>query len=767
MPFLLADVSGGSDVSGMSIDISNVDLIIIAVYMVGIVALGCWAGIRQRRDAEGSDYFLAGRSLRWPVIGLALFATNISTIHLVSLAEAGYKSGLLYGNFEWMAGFTLVLLALFFAPFYIRSKVATLPEFMEKRYSRGNRDLLVALSIFSAVAVHISFSLFTGALVLEQCVLPGFFEKPADFRLWTIIIMAGATALYTIIGGLLAVVVTESIQTIILLVGAICITLLALFTLGQTGDSGGFWVTEGWQALKDNVHPNNVSMLRPMEDPTGISMIAVFAGYWITGIWYWCTDQTIVQRVLGARDEHNARVGPLFAGFIKILPVFIFVLPGLLCLALVNTETIPPLLHGSSGQPDFGATYGHMINHILPWGVRGIVVAALLAALMSTVAGALNSIATLFSYDIYKRWYPETNDHSLVRIGRIATFVAMIVAIVWSMLIGLLGKGIFQAMVDIFPAVAPPTTVVFFWGVFWKKASAKAALITLFTGFVVGGVVSVLCMLKFNQTADGYIINALLLCAILAAFESVLLIVCSYIFPHKHTEESEKLVWKHPWEALTGTKFAGITDFRIWTGILLITMVGLYWSFAGETYYPITGKVTLADGTTPVAGAILEFEVVSDKTDLHKSIHQFSVISSGEEGNYAYATDAASAGAPVGTKFKIRILPGKRLVSESIVNGETVRQVIGLPPKAFIDYENSKNLKDKTKLLIVKRSARKKGEDKSKGPKYAVTFLVSTKNGEKYSMENVEIPAKYQDFETSGLEVTFEAAINKKNIELK
>ncbi|HYW79951.1 MAG TPA: hypothetical protein VE890_10270, partial [Thermoguttaceae bacterium] len=233
MPLMLfANVGGAAEVTADRLDIHPLDLSIIIVYLVGIVVLGCWAGMRKRKDAKGSDYFLAGKSLRWPMIGLALFATNISTIHLVSLAEAGYTSGLLYGNFEWMAGFTLVLLALFFAPFYIRSGVSTLPDFVEKRYSRGSRDVLAVLSIFSAIAVHIGFSLYTGAVVLEGSLLGAFFDNPEQFRVWTIIAICSATALYTIVGGLMAVVVTESIQTIVLLVGAICITLLGLYKIG-------------------------------------------------------------------------------------------------------------------------------------------------------------------------------------------------------------------------------------------------------------------------------------------------------------------------------------------------------------------------------------------------------------------------------------------------------------------------------------------------------------------------------------------------------
>ena len=613
MPLMLfANLGGSAEVSTDKLDIHPIDLTIIIVYLVGIVALGCWAGMRKRANAKGSDYFLAGKSLRWPMIGLALFATNISTIHLVSLAESGYTSGLLYGNFEWMAGFTLVVLALFFAPFYIRAGVATLPDFVEKRYSRGSRDILAVLSIFSAIVVHIGFSLYTGAVVLEGSLLGAFFENPEDYRVWTIIAICSATALYTIIGGLMAVVLTESIQTIVLLIGAICITLLGLYKLaGWDGTFVGLMAVdqlrEGWSNLKTNVHPVNLSICRPDSDPTGLSWYAVFTGYWITGIWYWCTDQTIVQRVLGARDEHNARVGPLFAGFIKILPVFIFVLPGIICLGLIHANIIPPLEVSENGTPVAGKTYSHLIRNVLPVGAQGIVLAALLAALMSTVSGALNSIATLVSYDIYKRWAPDASDRKLIAVGRLATFAAMVVAILWSLAIAGLGKTIFQAMVDVICSVAPPTTVIFVWGVFWRPASAKAALITLISGIGLGSVVTAISLLGLNKIGD-FEVNSLLSMTLLAVVESIIMVVCSLIFPHQHTEESEKLVWKTPWEALRGESGGWLMNYRVWVVALLVAMAGLYYVWWGdETYYAVTGRVTLADGTAAV-GAEVAFE---------------------------------------------------------------------------------------------------------------------------------------------------------------
>ena len=635
------------------IEVGPIDLAIIVAYLVGIVALGCWAGMR-RHEAKGSDYFLAGKSLKWPMIGMALFATNISTIHLVSFAQNGYTSGLVYGNFEWMAPFTLVILSLFFAPFYIRSGVATLPDFMEKRYSRGSRDYLAVLSIFSAITVHIGFSLYTGTIVLEGSVLHAFVEDPTQYRFYTILAICSATALYTIVGGLLAVVLTESIQTVVLLTGAICITVLGLYMMGGwDGSWAGLLevrqLSDGWTGVKANVHPGNFSMIRPDTDPTGISWYAVLLGYPVLGIWYWCTDQTIVQRVLGAKDENHARIGPLFAGFIKVLPVLIFVIPGVICLALVESGEIRPLPTMADGSPDTEKAYSHMIAAVLPAGVRGVVVAALLAALMSTVSGALNSIATLFSYDIYKRFKPEADDRHLIRVGRIATFAAMCVAIGWTMAIG--GqKSIFQMMVDVFPVVAPPTAVVFVWGVFWRRASSAASLITLVGGSAVGVVLFILNINGLNKIGD-YEVNALLQAFILFVVESIALVVLSLIFPHKHTPESEALVWRSPLEALqAGEKsWRGLGDFRILSALLVVVMLGCYaWLSGEDTYYPIEGRVTAADGTS-ITGASVFLETDDPRFNV--------TLITDAEGRYAYGTVKRLGGAPAGTIYRVRVEP--------------------------------------------------------------------------------------------------------------
>ena len=562
--FAQADPASGS--------LSGADIAVIVIYTVGIVILGCWAGLRKRGGGEAKEYFLAGGTLRWPVIGLALFATNISCVHLVSLAQSGYDSGLLNGNFEWMAAFTLVLLGLFFAPFYIRSGVTTLPDFLEKRYSRQCRDWLAVLSIVSAVIIHIGFSFLTGGIVLKELF---------GIDMYTgIVVVAALTGLYTIIGGLMAVVVTEAIQTVVLVLGAAVITYFAWDKIG------------GWEPMVDVLREKGeeakLSMLRPHGDADSLPWYAVFLGYPVLGIWYWCADQTIVQRVLGAKDEQHARVGPLFAGLIKVLPVFIFVLPGLMAYTLVESggldiASLTSVNEAGETEIDSKGIYGVMITQLLPQGLVGLMVAALLAALMSTVAGALNSISTLFSYDLYKRFRPDTSDRELVFVGRLTAGVALVAAIG---LVPLLDgyPSIFDGLNEIISHIAPPVTCVFVLGVFWPRASAVSAKLTLWFGSALGAGVFLLSKLGEKTpvakwlddlTGGSFMMMAFyLLCACVA-----MQVVFSLIWPSGERERSSKLYWSSPLEPLREKGWPGIGNYKLLSVLLIGGMAVLYYFF--------------------------------------------------------------------------------------------------------------------------------------------------------------------------------------------
>jgi len=548
--------------------IKTPDIIISGLYILIILAIGLWTGYSHRkksRESAANDYFLAGKSLRWPAIGLALFATNISTVHLVSLAQSGFDTGLLNGNFEWMAAFTLILLALFFAPFYIKSGVATLPDFLEKRYDRSSRDWLVIISVVSAMIIHIAFSMLAGGIVLKTLFGVNIYTS--------VIIISLITAVYTIIGGLKAVVVTESIQTVVLVTGAFVISIAAYHKMG------------GWEPMVQVLHNNNqmekLSMLRPKNDPSGMPWYSIFLGYPVLGIWYWCADQTIVQRVLGAKNENHARVGPLFCGFIKILPVFIFVLPGLFAYTLAQTGKLD-----ISALKSIDATgkviinskgiYTLMITQLLPSGLVGVLVAALLSGLMSQVSGALNSISTMASYDIYKAYRPATSDVSLIRVGKIVAGVALLLSLCILPLLNSY-ESIFNGLNDIIAHIAPPITCVFLLGVFWSKASAMSAKLTLWIGSALGACVFTINKL-YPETALGHI-PFMMMAFYLFCVCVVIQVSFSFIYPVHHTKESATLYWKSIWQPLQSPGWKGIGNYKFLSALLLAIMAVLFWVF--------------------------------------------------------------------------------------------------------------------------------------------------------------------------------------------
>lgn len=560
--------------------VSEIDWAIIGVYLLAVVGLGVSAGFLRRRGqrgGEGGQYFLAGNTLGWPVIGLAMFAANISTVHLVSLAEAAYKYGLVFGNFEWMAGFTLILLSLFFAPLYLRSRVATLPDFLERRFNRPCRDVLSVVSLFSAIVIHMGVALYTAAWVLRGILgmAPDTTVLGMDALMFFIVALGLLTGLYTMVGGLLAVVWTESVQTVLLLVGAVVITVVGYVKVG------------GWsvlvETLANNPHPlaavpdskvtwgtgNFLRMARDAQDPSGLPWYSILLGYPVLGIWYWCCDQTIVQRVLAARDEKQARLGPLFCAFLKIWPVFFFVLPGVICVALVQQNAF-----GGEAPRSAADTYTFLVTHLLPVGLKGLVAAAMLAAAMQTCSAALNSTATLVAYDIFKRHRPAIPDHTLVVIGKWTTVLGTILAIVCSPIFGHYTT-IFEGINKLISYVAPPITAVFLLGVFWKRASGQSAFLTLVGGMILGLVVFYLDWNNIYR-GDFMLIAFLLLAACLA-----IMVTTTFLFPEPLKGEAKPLIWEDWREPLRGEAGGrGLGNYRFATVAVLATFAVLYLIFA-------------------------------------------------------------------------------------------------------------------------------------------------------------------------------------------
>lgn len=541
----------------MNNTINLIDSSIIVVYLIGILVIGIFSVRLRKMTSEG--YFLAGRGLNWVLVGAALFASNISTINLVGLAASGYNEGLVWGNFEWLAAITLIMLGLIFAPFYFKSKISTLPEFLEKRYDSRSRTMMAFIAIIGALFVHIGMSLYAGAVVFET-----FFGINVIISIFVISII---TTIYTVLGGLKAVVVTETVQSVILILGAVILTGFAIFALSDFG-------IHSFVDFKANIKPGQLKILHTKESlgalggDNGLTWYACLLGYPVLGLWYWCSDQTIVQRVLGAKSQSDAQLGPILAGFLKILPVFILVFPGVVAYVLFKD------IIGTNANMALPV----MISELLPVGLKGLMAATLLAALMSTIAAALNSSATLVAVDIVKRLKPKTTDKAQIQIGRYAAVAVMILAMLWSTQ-GDKFTSIFEAINKIAAAIAPPVAVVFLFGVFSKRGTRQAAFLTLVFGLIIGLVafcVDFAPISGYMYLTKGLQIPFMMQAWWLFVFCAVSYFVISYLTPTPDVEVISKYTWDSPLAVLTRDKFSGIKDARLWTGVLILTLVILY-----------------------------------------------------------------------------------------------------------------------------------------------------------------------------------------------
>ncbi|MFZ4795083.1 MAG: sodium:solute symporter [Blastocatellia bacterium] len=477
---------------------TTLDWVAIAAYFAILLGLAWWVILKGKDTTD--DYFLAGRNLGWFVVGASIFASNIGSEHVVGLAGSGATSGVALAHYELHA-WCLLVLGWVLIPFYVRSKVFTMPEFLEKRFSPTARWVLSIISLVAYVLTKMAVGIFAGGVVFAT-LLPGMKLNLGGFVLdsfWigsvAVILITGA---YTILGGMRAVAYTEAAQTIILILGSALITIFGLAKLG------------GWQELRAVLDPEMFNLWKPII-PEGMEgtwapvretgrIAWYFNGNYpwvgmlfcapIVGLWYWCTDQYIVQRALGAPNEREARRGTIFAAFLKLLPVFIFIIPGLICLALAKSGRVPALTMLVDGNgnviPDQAqAAFPLMVQHVLPSGVRGVVVAGLLAALMSSLAGAFNASSTLFTMDLYQKFRPRATQAQLVRVGRVATVIMVLIALAWIPVIRG-SRGLYDYLQGVQGYLAPPIFVVFFFGVFMKRLNAKGCLAALLVGFALG-----------------------------------------------------------------------------------------------------------------------------------------------------------------------------------------------------------------------------------------------------------------------------------------
>jgi len=472
-----------------------IDWIIIVGYFTIILGLAWWVIRQQKKDSE--DYFLAGRNLSWFVVGASIFASNIGSEHLVGLAGSGTTDGVAMAHYELHA-WCLLVLGWVMAPFYMRSKVFTMPEFLEKRFSPASRTVLSLISLIAYVLTKIAVGIFAGGIVFGVLLPDVNFLGLNSFWIGSVLVIL-LTGLYTILGGLRAVAYTETLQTVILIIGSILVTYFGLDALG------------GWDAFRASLDSEMFNLWKPLV-PNGIESTwapvkeaGKMAWYFndnypwlgmlfaapIIGLWYWTTDQYIVQRVLGAPNQKEARRGTIAAAFLKLLPVFIFIIPGMIAFAIAQQGIDPEIakeLIGPDGEvirANAQKAFPLLVTQILPVGIRGIVVAGLLAALMSSLAGVFNASATLFTMDFYQRIKPDVSQEKLVWIGRIATVVMVIIGLVWIPVIQG-GRGLYDYLQGVQAYLAPPIFVVFFFGVFFRRLNAKGSLYAMITGFAMG-----------------------------------------------------------------------------------------------------------------------------------------------------------------------------------------------------------------------------------------------------------------------------------------
>lgn len=558
--------------------LSLIDILVMCGYLVGITAFGILVG--YRRNAGTQQFFLAGRSLGWFTVGAAVFTSNISTLHLVGLAAGGARDGLVIGNFEWMACFTLILLALLFTPFYVRSNVQTLPEFMERRYGPQARTCLAIVGLLGALLIHIGISLYAAARLFES-----FLGVPP---VATIVTLSLFTVIYTALGGLRAVMLTESVQVCLLLGGAILVTVLSVRALAPLG-------IVDWLSFREAVAPGQLSMLQPVYDAkghlNGYSWLSVLLGYPILGIWYWCADQTHVQRVLGAKDLRSGQKGALFAGFLKITPVFLMVLPGIAGAVLWQRGALQLPALASGAGPDYNGMLPALINTLVPPGFKGLLAAGMAAALMSCMAAALNSCATLVSLDIVGRLRPGTSQARLVLIGRVATAGIMVLAILWSTQGDQFGS-IFEAINKIPMTFAPAVTTLFVLGVLWKRGNVPGAMATFYFGTLLGATYFVLDLpsvgRKLLHLPDavsfvglitdvqyGLGIPFMLVGPILTLVCITIYVVVSLLTAPMEPSRIDTVVWSRPLEFLRGP-ISGWNDPRLVSLYLTLSVGTLY-----------------------------------------------------------------------------------------------------------------------------------------------------------------------------------------------
>ena len=509
----------------------TLDWLVLAAFMLALVGIVVWVAMQKEEDTE--DYFLAGRNATWLAIGASIFASNIGSEHLVGLASAGAQSGMAMAHWEFHS-WIIMMLAWIFIPFYWRTKIFTTPEFLERRYTPQTRTFFSFISLVSYVLTKVSVTVFAGGLAIQEIFgIDTLFG--VDFFWVAAISLVVITGLYTIIGGMKAVLWTSVLQTPVLLLGSFIILFVGLTKLGA-----GAGLLEGW-AVMSEINGANMHLFRPIDDPN-FPWPAVIGGSVIIGSWYWCTDQYIVQRVLSGRDMTQARRGAIFGGYLKITPVFIFLVPGMIAYAMAEQG----LLDLSGGA---NTAFPVMVRELLPAGIKGVVLGGAIAALMSSLASLFNSSATLFTVDFYERLRPGRTQKHYLRVGRVATTVVVLLGIAWVPVIPLLGESLYEALQKVQALIAPAIVAVFFLGIFSNRITPAAGFWGLVLGFVAGMFYLLLELLPAVAQSNGLFawiagMNWLYYCCLLLIFSIGVMVVVSMLTPAKSDEELSGLTYK-------------------------------------------------------------------------------------------------------------------------------------------------------------------------------------------------------------------------------
>ena len=557
----------------MKFEVHAIDVIIMIIYAVAMI----WYGLSKAKRKSSEDYFLAGRNMTWPIVGISLFAANISSTTLIGLAGDAYSTGISVYNYEWFAVVILIVFSLFFLPFYLSSKVYTMPEFLERRYDKRSRYYFAFTTLIGNVLIETAAPLYIGSIIFER-VFPG-----VDTSI-IIIALAVAAAAYTIPGGLSSVVHTEVIQAILLMIGSIILTVFTLDAVGGWDNVMAVMEQKFNAGMLKNAPGEMLSLVRPVDDP-GVPWTGLITGVPILGFYFWVNNQFMVQRVLSAKDLSHGRRGSLFAGLLKLPVIFIMVLPGTMAIAM--PETIFPNLE----NPDL--VYPALLFNLLPVGLLGLVLAGLLAAMSSSISATLNSASTLITMDFVRKFFPNLTSQQLVRVGQIATVILVILAAIWAPQIQKFDS-LFKYLQIVISYIGPPVVAAFVLGLFWRRANGHGA----FAGFVYGAIYAVVLVIFgdeiagtahniapgfaiYDAEAGEYYIHFLHVATILFFTCMIVIAIVSLLTPPLSEEKVAPLIWtKNTWneETLALAKIPWYRNYRILSILLLIpTAIIVIW----------------------------------------------------------------------------------------------------------------------------------------------------------------------------------------------